>query len=61
LNYAYKPLGARFHLCLCNNFGAPTANETFFDVKGNPVGGAGAVNLTSTTAREIQFALKLIF
>lgn len=43
------------------NFGTPVSNSTLFDQKGNPVGGAGAINQTSTTAREIQFALKLIW
>lgn len=43
------------------NFAAPVDNETLFTVAGAPVGGAGAVDQTSTTAREIQFALKLIW
>jgi hypothetical protein len=43
------------------NFGTPTVNETLFLQNGSPVGGAGAVSLTSTTSREIQFALKVIF
>jgi hypothetical protein len=43
------------------NFGTPITNETLFAVNGAPVGGAGAVNQTSTTSRQIQVALKLIF
>jgi len=43
------------------NFATPVDNSTLFDQNGNPVGGAGAVDKTSTTAREIQFALKLIW
>ena len=43
------------------NFQVPTDNETFFDVNGNPVAGAGSLDQISTTAREIQFALKLIW
>ena len=43
------------------NFQPPTANETIFDASGNPVSGAGALDTTSTTQREIQFALKVIF
>jgi hypothetical protein len=43
------------------NFGTPVNNSALFDSSGNPVGGAGAVDTTSTTAREIQFALKLIW
>jgi hypothetical protein len=43
------------------NFGTPVDNSTFFDQNGNPVGGAGALDTTSTTARQIQFALKVIW
>jgi hypothetical protein len=43
------------------NFAPPLDNSSLFDESGNPVGGAGAVDQTSTAAREIQFALKLIF
>ncbi|MGH9354707.1 MAG: hypothetical protein ACRD10_01085, partial [Terriglobia bacterium] len=43
------------------NFQTPIDNSTLFDQTGAPVGGAGAVDQTSTTAREIQFSLKLIW
>jgi hypothetical protein len=43
------------------NFAPPIDNDAVFDQDGNPVAGAGAVDTTSTTARQIQFALKLIF
>jgi Carboxypeptidase regulatory-like domain/TonB-dependent Receptor Plug Domain len=43
------------------NFSTPFANEALFDVTGSPIGGAGALSQTSTPAREIQFALKLIW
>ncbi|MGH7866236.1 MAG: hypothetical protein ACREP9_01070, partial [Candidatus Dormibacteraceae bacterium] len=43
------------------NFLAPIANSALFDSTGAAVGGAGSVNQTSTPAREIQFALKLIW
>jgi Carboxypeptidase regulatory-like domain/TonB dependent receptor-like, beta-barrel len=43
------------------NFATPVDNSTFFDQKGNPVGGAGAIDKTSTLSREIQFALKLVW
>jgi outer membrane receptor protein involved in Fe transport len=43
------------------NFGTPVDNETLFQSNGNPVAGAGSLDLTSTTQREIQFALKLIW
>lgn len=43
------------------NFGTPVDNSTMFDSKGNPVGSAGALDNLSTSARQIQFALKLIW
>ena len=43
------------------NFSTPFANEALFDQTGSPIGGAGALTQTSTPAREIQFALKLIW
>jgi hypothetical protein len=43
------------------NFAVPVDNSTFFDSNGNPVGAAGALDKTSTTARQIQLALKVIW
>lgn len=43
------------------NFSPPTDNEFLFDQSGNPIAGAGVVDLTTTTSRQIQFALKIIF
>ena len=43
------------------NFSSPDDNNTLFDQTGAPIGGAGLIDSTSTTAREIQFALKLIW
>jgi hypothetical protein len=43
------------------NFETPAHNSAFFNSKGQPVGGAGSVNTTSTPARQIQFGLKLIW
>jgi hypothetical protein len=43
------------------NFVPPTDNETLFDQTGAPVAGAGQVTRTSTTSRQIQFALKFIW
>jgi len=43
------------------NFGTPVDNSTFFDSGGNPVGGAGALDTTSTTSRQVQLGLKVIF
>jgi hypothetical protein len=41
------------------NFAPPIANETVFDQSGNAVPGAGAINETTTSSRQIQFGLKL--
>ena len=43
------------------NFAPPVANETVFDQSGNPVAGAGALNATTTSSRQIQFGLKLFW
>ncbi|MFY9529679.1 MAG: TonB-dependent receptor [Candidatus Acidiferrales bacterium] len=43
------------------NFNPPTANNVIFDGSGNPVPGAGQLNSTSTTSRQLQFALKVIW
>jgi len=43
------------------NFASPTDNFTLFDQTGASVSGAGLIDSTSTTAREIQVALKLIW
>lgn len=43
------------------NFKPPVDNSTLFNPDGTPVGNAGVLDATSTDAREIQFALKLIF
>jgi hypothetical protein len=43
------------------NFAVPIDNSTLFDQGGSPVGGAGAVDATSTTSRQIQLALKVIW
>jgi hypothetical protein len=50
-----------FNLFNRANFNAPTNNQTLFDQTGKPVDGAGLITSTSTTARQIQFAVKLIF
>ena len=43
------------------NFSPPTDNEFLFNQKGAPVGGAGAIDLTTTTSRQLQLAIKVIF
>jgi hypothetical protein len=44
-----------------SNFESPIDNSTLFGQDGSATGGAGAIDATSTSNREIQFALKLIF
>ena len=45
------------------NFAPPTTpdNTDIFDSSGSPTGVAGLLSRTTTTAREIQFAIKIIF
>jgi len=43
------------------NFSPPTDNEFVFDQTGTAIPGAGAIDLTQTTSRQLQIALKVIF
>ncbi|PYS38634.1 MAG: TonB-dependent receptor, partial [Acidobacteria bacterium] len=43
------------------NFSSPTDNLAVFDQAGNPISSAGLITSTQTPAREIQFAVKLIW
>jgi hypothetical protein len=43
------------------NFQAPIDNRDLFDTNGNPVAGAGAVDATATTSRQIQFGMRVIW
>ena len=43
------------------NFEPPFDNNTLMDQFGNPVPGAGAIDATTTTSRQIQLALKIIW
>ena len=45
------------------NFSVPVSpdNTDIFDATGAPTGVAGLLTSTSTTAREIQFAVKLVW
>jgi Carboxypeptidase regulatory-like domain/TonB-dependent Receptor Plug Domain len=50
-----------FNLFNRPNFAFPTDNLTVFDQTGNPIPSAGLVTSTQTSARQIQFALKVIW
>ncbi|HEV2355961.1 MAG TPA: hypothetical protein VGR89_17045, partial [Puia sp.] len=43
------------------NFAPPFNNRSLFDAQGNALGNAGEITTTQTPAREIQFALKVIW
>src|SRR2546425_3602748 len=43
------------------NFASPTDNLTIFDQTGNPIPSGGLITSTQTSARQIQFALKVIW
>lgn len=65
-NYMKEKFNVQFRAELFNlfnhsNFTSPIDNSNIIDSTGAPVPGAGLIDSTSTTAREIQFALKLIW
>jgi hypothetical protein len=43
------------------NFASPVDNLIVFDQAGNPISSAGLITSTQTPAREIQFAVKMIW
>ena len=40
---------------------APTSNNVVFDQTGAPTGGAGQLDSTTTTSRQIQFGMKIVW
>jgi hypothetical protein len=50
-----------FNILNHSNFLAPIDNSQLFNPDGSPTGGAGAVDVTSTPSRQIQFGLKVIW
>ncbi len=44
-----------------SNFAAPLDNDFIFNQDGSVADGAGAVDQTQTTSRQIQFGLKILF
>jgi len=50
-----------FNVLNHTNFASPINNSTLFDQSGAPVAGAGLIDATSTTSRQLQFSIKLIW
>jgi hypothetical protein len=50
-----------FNILNHTNFSSPLDNSTLFDNKGHPVSSAGQIDSTSSSEREIQLALKVIW
>jgi len=50
-----------FNVLNHTNFASPINNSTLFDQSGTPIDGAGLVDATSTTSRQLQFSLKLVW
>jgi hypothetical protein len=46
---------------IASNFSSPTDNLTVYDRTGTAIPGGGLITSTQTPAREIQFALKVIW
>ena len=60
-NFNVQLRGEFFNIINHTNFQSPIANSTLFNQDGSPVSGAGAINSTSTAARQIQIGLKVIW
>ncbi len=50
-----------FNILNKSNFAAPLDNNTIFNQDGSAADGAGVVDQTQTTSRQIQFGLKILF
>jgi hypothetical protein len=50
-----------FNILNKSNFAPPLDNNTIFNQDGSAADGAGAIDQTQTTSRQIQFGLKLLF
>jgi hypothetical protein len=50
-----------FNILNKSNFASPLDNSTIFNQDGSAADGAGVVDQTQTTSRQIQFGLKILF
>lgn len=50
-----------FNVLNHTNFASPINNSTLFDQSGAPIAGAGLIDATSTTSRQLQFSVKVIW
>ena len=50
-----------FNLLNHTNFSPPVVNNTLFGASGVPITSAGLITTTSTSSRQVQFALKIIW
>jgi hypothetical protein len=50
-----------FNVLNHTNFASPLSNTNLFSAKGAPISSAGVITATTTTSRQIQFGLKLIW
>jgi hypothetical protein len=53
--------GEFFNIMNHPNFQPPLDNKVLFNTDGSPVSNAGKIDATSTTSRQIQLGLKLIW
>ena len=60
-NFNVQFLAEFFNVFNRANFASPNDNRAAFDQNANPISSAGLITSTQTPAREIQFALKLIW
>jgi hypothetical protein len=60
-NFNIQLRGEFFNLLNRANFASPTDNLIVFDQQGHRTSGAGLITSTQTPAREVQFALKVVW